>query len=62
MSTDDPNRKATQPEVAAMLGPIFAKLVREHGKTDAIRMFKIAVVEAGFHPDEMRVIFDEDLS
>lgn len=60
MSND--NRPCTQEEATAILAPVFANLVAQHGKTEAIRMFKRAVIASGFDPLEFRVIFDEDIS
>lgn len=58
----DLERKASPEEVDALLRPIFEKLLAQHGKAEAIRLFKRSVVAAGFDPRDFRVIFDEDVS
>lgn len=54
--------KVTAEEFARIVGPLFASMVKQHGKTNAIRMFRQTVVELGYDPNEFRVVFSEDLS
>lgn len=61
MSTDL-DRKPTPEELHQLWDPLVKHLIARHGKERAKRMFVKAVENAGFDPDEVRVVFAEDLS
>lgn len=58
----DPNRKATPEDLHRLWDPIMKKLIAQHGKEKANRLFAKAIEDSGLDPQEVRVVFAEDLS
>jgi hypothetical protein len=52
----DRHRRMTEEEVAVYLTPIVLRIVARHGKKEALRLLREAVVAAGFDPNEFRCI------
>ena len=56
------SRIATDFEIDTVWRPLMLRLVKQHGKERAKRIFRQAVEKAGLDPNEVRVFFKEDLS
>lgn len=58
----DPNRKATPEDLRRLWDAPMRKLIAQHGKEKAKRLFAKAMADCGLDPNEVRVVFAEDIS
>lgn len=56
------DRQATPEDIERIFRPIVERTIAVHGKEEAARMLKRALVASGFDPNMMRIIGKEDIS